>query len=268
MLDPFTGAGALVAGAAGALGRALAGPLAGYLLATRGLGDPRLSAMWRLSLAVLAAALVLLIAIWGLALSAGTRQVAPLTRLAALATAVVALPATRAEAGLANALSAALLPRAGGSLWRELVAPAGAGQQVAATVSALLAAALLVVVAVLALARWATVWLLVALAPVAMGFALLPGGARLPGTWWRLQVTALFLPVAQAVALATYQALFSGTAPLVGSLAGVAVLVLLAKLPAWSAGLALGVESRDFTARFRGAVLTHRALPARRRELP
>jgi hypothetical protein len=129
----------------------------------------------------------------------------------------------------------------------------------------------LLVVAVLALARWATLWLLIALAPVAMGFALLPGGSRLVATWWRLQLATIFLPVGQAVALSAYLAMFAGSrTPLVGCLAGIAVLVLVAKLPAWAAGIAAGVETRDFTARVRGAVLMRRGLPAPRqdREVP
>jgi hypothetical protein len=270
----FTGAGGAVAGAAGALARSLSGPFADYLLHTRGLTDPRLVSLWRTSLACLAAALVLPAAICGLAVITGRAGPAPAwgrSRLAALATAVGALPATVAEAALANALTAALLPHGGPGLWQRLAEPAGAGRDIALTVGALVSCGLLLVVAVLALARWATLWLLIGLAPVAMGFALLPGGDRLVATWWRLQLAAIFLPVGQAVALATYLAMFAGSRdPLVGCLAGIAVLVLVAKLPAWAAGIAVGVETRDFTARIRGAVLIRRGLPAPRpdREVP
>ncbi|MHB2022273.1 MAG: hypothetical protein ACYCO3_02920 [Mycobacteriales bacterium] len=266
MLDPFRGAGALFGAPATQIADALAGPLARYLLATRGLQSHRLAGLWALSLACLAAALVLPVTLWGLTLITGAPAGPLRIRVAALATAVVALPATRAEASLANALSALLLPRPDPRLWRALAVPAGAGRAVTATVAAAIAALLLLVVAVLALARWASLWLLVGLAPIAMGFALLPGPGRLLGTWWRLQLTAVFLPVAQAVLLASYLAMFAGGAdPLTAALAGLAVLVLLAKLPAWAAGLALGVETRDFTGRFRGAVLTGRALGRSRR---
>lgn len=266
MFDPFRGAGDLVAGTATQIADALAGPLARYLLATRGLDTRQLAGLWRISLAALAAALVLPLALWGVATISGARPAFP-ARLgfAALLTAAVALPATRAEAELANALSALLLPRPDRQLWRGLTVPAGAGRSLTATVGAGVAALLLLVVAVLALTRWATLWLLVALAPLAMGFALLPGAHRLVGTWWRLQVTALFLPVAQAVVLSSYLAMFSRFAdPLTAALAGIAVLVLLAKLPAWAGGLAVGVETRDLTGRLRGAVLTQRALGGRR----
>jgi hypothetical protein len=266
VLNPFHGAGDLLTGAATALANTLAGPLARYLLATRGLGDPALAALWRISLAVLAAALVLPVAIWGVSAATGaTRRLsgsALRTPLAALATAVLALPATRMEAALANAVSAALLPRPAAPLWLALTVPAGAGRGLAAAAGSLLAALALFAVAVLALARWATLWLLVALAPVAMGFALLPGAGRLTGTWWRLQTTAVFLPVAQAVLLATYLAMFAHSrAGLTGALAGIAMLLLLAKLPGWAAGLALGLEGRDFSGRVRAAALTYRSLP-------
>lgn len=274
MFNPFGDAGDLFTRAATALTNSLAGPLARYLLATRGLADPRLAGLWRVSLGCLAAALALPVAVRGIALATGggLRPVAGSAwraALAALATALLALPATRAEASLANACSAALLPHPDGSLWRSLTVPASSGRDVAAMLAMLFAALLLGAVAVLAVARWATLWLLIALAPVAMGFALLPGAGRLTATWWKLQLTAVFLPVAQAVLLATFTAMFAGSGNgLTGALGGIAVLLLSAKLPGWAAGLAVGLEGRDLTSRLRGAAVTYRSLPhPTRREL-
>ena len=240
--------------------RALSGPLAGYLLHTADPSrDPALGALWRTALGCLAAVLVVPLALTGLAVVTGRPRPQPgRHHLLALATAVLALPASGLEVGLANRLVDAVLAPAGAArLWGRLAAVHTPGRELAVSVAGLLVVVLLVVVAVLALARWATLWLLVGLAPLAMAAALLPGGDRLPGTWWRLQVTAVFLPVAQAVALATDVALFAtGRSPLVAALAGIAVLALVAKLPRWAAGVAIGVELRDLGGRLAGRQLT------------
>jgi TctA family transporter len=61
--------------------------------------------------------------------------------------------------------------------------------------------------------------------------------------WWRLQVTAVFLPIAHAVLIATWLAMFSSNKTgFVGALAGVATLALMAKLPGWAAGAAMGLD--------------------------
>jgi hypothetical protein len=173
---------------------------------------------------------------------------------------VAALPVTGLEIGLANRLVAVMLPNAA-QVWNRLIAvPAAPGADLAGLVAGVVVTALLVVVAVLALARWATLWLLIALAPIVAAFALLPGADRLTRTWWRLQLAAVFLPVGQATALAAYLAMFArASSPIVGAFAGVAVLVLVAKLPGWAAGSAVGPEVRDFTLRLRGAYVTSRA---------
>jgi len=271
VFDPWGAAGAALTALRLGLTRALAGPLAGYLLHTGNLtADPRLVGLWRTSLACLAACLVVPLAVAGLALISGHRggasareALTPTGRqLAPLATALAALPATALEVGLANRLVDALLPAGEqDGLWQRM-ALGGPTGNLAVAVGSTLLVGILVVVAVLALARWATLWLLVALAPIAMGFALLPGpgAARLTSTWWRLQAAAVFLPVAQATALAAYVAMFLGSRdPVAGAFAGVAVLVLVAKLPSWVAGVAAGAEFRDFTLRLRGTYLAGRA---------
>jgi hypothetical protein len=249
-VDPLLGAVRL------AVVRSLTGPLAGYLLHTTDLtGNPALAGLWRTALGCLAAVLVVPLAVAGVAVVTGRRR-PHLERhhLLALGTALLALPATGLEVGLANrVVDAVLAPGAGPALWRRLGGVSTPVGDLVGTLAAVLSVLLLVVVAVLALARWATLWLLVGLAPLAMALALLPGGERLLGTWWRLQTGTVFLPIGQAAALATYTALFSSARhPLVGALAGVAVLALVARLPGWAAGLAVGVELRDVDARGAG----------------
>jgi TctA family transporter len=77
-----------------------------------------------------------------------------------------------------------------------------------------------------------------------------------------LQVTAVFLPIAHAVLIATYVAMFSSDKTgFVGALAGVATLALMAKLPGWAAGAAMGLDGGDVTRRvYRGHVLTRRVV--------
>ncbi len=83
------------------------------------------------------------------------------------------------------------------------------GGSLALLVTTLVAVVFLVVLTVLGLARWATLWLLVVLAPFAAGLSLLPSGGAAMRAWWRLQVTAVFLPIAHAVLIATWLAMFS-----------------------------------------------------------
>lgn len=256
----------------------LAQPLARYLLHTPDLAaEGSLHRLWLVLLGCLGGLAALLVAISGTALATGTGRLglaareAVGTRLAgSLLTAAVSLPLVALEAQLANRLVDAIIPAgfaaAADPLWAALRG-AVAGQPTASL--ALLAVAavavvLLVALTVLAMARWATLWLLIVLAPVAMGFALLPTGADVARLWWRLQLAAVFLPVAHAVLLAGYVAMFASAGHgLLGALSGVAVLVLMTKLPAWAAGLAVGVELRDFTSPWRRRYVRRSLLKAR-----
>lgn len=284
--NPFTGVPTLLGGGladslAGLLRalvadftRRLAQPLASYLLHTPALGsEPTLRHLWLVLLGCLAALAGLLVAISGGALASGPTRLGLAAREAvglrlggALLTASVSLPLVAFEAQLANRLVDAVIPAGFGSaadpLWQTLRAAASgsAGAELSVLVVAAVAVVLLVALAVLAMARWATLWLLVALAPLAMAFALLPTGGDVARLWWRLQLAATFLPVAHAVLLAGYAAMFaSARHGLAGALSGVAVLVLMTKLPAWALGTAAGVELRDFTAAWR----RRRSLPVR-----
>jgi hypothetical protein len=236
------------------------------------LAEPTLRALWLTSVAALVACAGLLVALAGLAIIPGDTRLGHAarevigTRLAGgLLTAAVSLPLVALEIGLANRLVSAFIGTgfaAGDNpLWTALkkAASGDAAAGLAVLVTATVGVLLLVALVLVGLARWATLWLLVVLAPVAMGFALLPGGEGFARLWWRLQIATVFLPVANAVLLATYVAMFtSDTSGLTGALAGVAVLVLMTKLPAWVAGAAVGVEGAELSHRLRRTAGTGR----------
>jgi len=271
--DPFSGiAGGIVAAFAAvlrALARSflsgLAAPMARYVLHTPDLGaEPTLRRVWLLALAVLWSCAGLIVALAATAsIAGGTQRAATAAReafggrlLGGLLTASVALPLVALEVQLANRMVDPFLAGAtdttNSPLWQALHAALSGdlGASLALLVTTLVAVALLVALVVVGLARWATLWLLVGLAPLVMGFGVLPGGVGLARLWWRLQLAAVFLPMANAVLLATYAAMFaSQRTGLVGALSGVAVLALMAKLPGWVAGAAVGVEGHDLTRR-------------------
>ena len=253
----------------------VAAPVLHYVLQTPDLlAEPTLRRSWLLSLSALFACLGLLVAVAGLAMIPGpTSKLALAARetlggrlVACVLTAAVSLPVIALEVGLANRLANVFL--AGGASGRHAVwtalgevvhgdLGAGLGMLVVATIGVVL----LMVLIVLGLVRWATLWLLVVLAPIAMGFAALPSGGGLARVWWRLQLTAVFLPVANAALLGTYVAMFSSDRHgLVGALSGVAVLALMTKLPAWIAGIAIGAEAHDVMYRLRRTERTGRTV--------
>lgn len=253
----------------------VAAPVLHYVLQTPDLlAEPTLRKMWLLSLAALLVCTGLLLAIAGLAmipgstskLSMAARETLGGRLLACLLTASVSLPVMALEVGLANRLANVFVTVGGASgrhaVWSSLAdlmhgdVGAGIGMLVVAAVGVVL----LVVLIVLGLVRWATLWLLVVLAPLAMGFAGLPSGGSLARVWWRLQLTAVFLPVANAALLGTYAAMFaSNHNSLVGALSGIAILALLTKLPAWIAGIAIGAEAHDVMHRLRRTHTTARS---------
>ena len=270
--DPVDWVGSQIAGGVESLLRGvvqsfvdgLVAPVARFVLHTPDLlGEPTLRRLWLVSLGVLFAVAGLLVAISATAVVTGSTRLglaareAVSTRLAgSLLTAAVSLPLVALEVQLANRVVDVFLAEGlggAGEAWAGLVVRSATGDPsagVARLVVELVAVVLLVTLVVLGLARWATLWLLVVLAPVGMGFALLPGGAAVARTWWRLQLAAVFLPIANAVLLATYVAMFaSESSGLVGALSGVAVLALMSKLPAWAAGAAIGIDGHDVTAR-------------------
>ena len=242
----------------------LVAPVARFVLHTPDLlAEPTLRRLWAVSLAVLFAVAGLLVAISATAMVTGSTRLglaareAVSTRLAGcLLTAAISLPLVALEVQLANRVVDAFLAdgftAASNPLWTTLgkSISGNAAGGLALLISSVVAVVLLVALVVLGLARWATLWLLVVLAPIGMGFALLPGGAGVARAWWRLQLAAVFLPIANAVLLATYVAMFSSEqSGLVGALSGIAVLALMSKLPAWAAGAAIGVDGHDVTAR-------------------
>jgi hypothetical protein len=245
----------------------LAAPVARYVLSTPDLlAEPTLRQSWLVSLSALSVCAGLLVALAGLALIPGSttrlgrsaREAVGVRLGGCLLTAAVSLPLVALEVQLANRLVAAFVAdgfAAGDNpLWTALsqAAQGDAGAGLALLVTTAVGVVLLVGLVVIGLARWATLWLLVILAPVVMGFALLPGGESAARLWWRLQLATVFLPVANAVLLGTYVAMFtSEQSGLVGALAGVAVLALMAKLPSWIAGAAVGVDSGELTGRVR-----------------
>jgi hypothetical protein len=165
----------------------------------------------------------------------------------------LALPLLALEAQLSNDLVGVFIPAATTQTTGPLVASLLAAAQGSGTARLdLLAVAavgtvLLGALAVQALLRWAVVWLLVVLAPLAMLLGLLPGdaGTVTPRLWWRLQAGALALPVVNAALLACYAAMFAGTTGLTAALAGVGVLGLLSRLPVWAAGQVVHPVPRD-----------------------
>ena len=255
----------------------LAEPVLTYVLHTPDLlAEPTLRQLWLTSLACLYVLAGLLVVIAATALIPGStgrlgqaaREALGVRLVAGLLTASVALPLVALEAELANRLVDTLVPAGlagtSGPLWSALTrAVTGAPDaQLGLLVITLVGVVLLVTITVLGLARWATLWLLIALAPLAMGFATLPGGAGVARAWWRLQLAAVFLPLAHAVLLGAYVAMFSSERnPFIGSLAGVAVLGLMAKLPGWAAGQAAGIGAHDIGGRIRyGAHRARRAV--------
>lgn len=269
--DPLADLGRYVVGhtadAVAGLLRALAGdflaqvasPVTRYALHTPDLAaEPTLRAHWLVALAVLGACAGLLLAVAGLALIPGgssrlalaAREALGVRLAGGLATAALSLPLVALEVQLANRVVDAFIAGRGTTgadpvsavIGRALHGDAGAGLAVLAI--ATVGVVLLVSLLVLSLIRWASLWLLVVLAPIAMGLAVLPGGTGVARLWWRLQLTTVLLPVANAVLLSSYVAMFSSDRTgLVGALSGVAVLALLVKLPGWAAGAALGTAS-------------------------
>jgi len=251
----------------------LAAPVARYVLSTPDLlAEPTLRAYWLTALAVLTACAGLLVTLAGLAIIPGDTRLghsareAVGTRLTAcLLTAAISLPLVALEVNLANRLVHAFIGEGFATdhnpLWTTLsrTVTGDPGAQLALLVTATVGVVLLVGLVMVGLARWATLWLLIVLAPVVMGFAILPGGEGLVRLWWRLQLATVFLPVANAVLLGTYVAMFSSDQTgLVGALSGVAVLALMGKLPTWIAGAAVGVEGSELSHRVRRTTSTGR----------
>jgi hypothetical protein len=220
---------------------------------------------WLTALSALFACSGLVVALAGLGIITGGTRLGQQARLAVgvrlpacLLTAAVSLPLVALEVRLANSLVSAFVTDGFASgnnpLWTALTAAAhgDAGAGLALLVTTVVGVVLLVALVVVGLARWASLWLLIILAPVAMGFAVLPGGESVARVWWRLQLATVFLPVANAVLLGTYVAMFtSDRSGLVGGLSGVAVLALMTKLPAWIGGTAVGVDAHEVAHRLR-----------------
>jgi len=244
----------------------LAAPVATYVLRTPDLlAEPSLRSFWLIAVAALIACAGLLLALAGLAIIPGDTRLghsarhAVGTRLpACLLTATISLPLVALEVELANRLVTAFIgggfnPKSN-PLWTALsgAVTGDTGASLALLVTSTVGVILLIGLVLVGLARWATLWLLIILAPIIMGFALLPGGEGLFRLWWRLQLATVFLPVANAVLLGTYVAMFSSDKTgLVGALSGVAVLALMGKLPTWAAGAAVGVEGSELAQRIR-----------------
>jgi hypothetical protein len=261
--------GSLTAGFAGLLRAVVAGfltvladPITRFVLHTPDPADSHgLRAVWAASLAVQLALTGLLVAVAGLGLvpgsrvSAAAREALTVRLPAGVATGVMALPLVALEASLSNTVTSALLPNSGGIGALLDGARGGLSGSVTGGLALLVTGAVMVVLlvglAVTGLARFAVVWALIALAPIAMAAATLPGGAALARLWWRLQLAAVFLPVAEAVLVLTFHALspVTGGTGIVGALAGVAVLSIMGKLPGWAGGAALGLEPRPTVAR-------------------
>ncbi|MHB8339559.1 MAG: hypothetical protein ACYDB7_00055 [Mycobacteriales bacterium] len=241
----------------------LADPIARFVLHTPDLAaEPTLRAVWETGLAIQAVLLTLVLAIAGIALIPGpttrigtaAREVVSTRLVAGVVTAAVALPLVAAEAELANRVVDALLPASapGGALFAAVgtALRAGGTGQLALLVVATVQVVLLVGLALGGLARFAVVWVAVALAPLAMTAGALPGGAGLVRAWWRLQVAAVLLPIGEAGVLLAYAAMTSSARTgLVGALAGVAVTAVMAKLPGWAAGAATGVGAGEVGSR-------------------
>lgn len=247
--------------------KSLAEPVLRYVLHTPDLlAEPTLRRMWATSLAALFVLAGLLVAISGTAMITGSstriglaaREAVGVRLASAMLTAAVSLPVVAVEVRLANslvdALTQASLDSAADPMTSIFLRHLGGdpGSSLALLVTTVVGVVFLVVLTILGLARWATLWLLVVLAPFAMGLSLLPSGGAAARAWWRLQVTAVFLPVAHAVLIGTYVAMFSSNrSGFVGALAGVATLALMAKLPGWAAGAAMGLDGGDVVHRVR-----------------
>lgn len=257
----------------------LTAPVGRFVLSTPDvLAEPMLRRVWAVSFACLLLLAAVAVGISGVAMITGrltsvgqaARESVGVRLPSALLTAAVSLPLVALEVELANALCQALLSvdstgRLGRGELPGMTAPtAGGGAQagLALLVTLAVGVVLLVALVVLALARWATLWLLIVLAPLAAAFGLLPGGGGVLRVWWRLQLVTVFLPVANAALLATYLAMFrSEQTGLLGALSGVAVLALLTKLPAWASGTALGLQGAEVSSRVRrGSAVTQRVL--------
>jgi hypothetical protein len=243
----------------------LAEPVLRYVLHTPDLlAEPTLRRLWLTSLAALFVLAALLVCIAGTAMITGSstrigmaaREAVGVRLAGALLTAAVSLPVVALEVQLANrlvdALTSAGLNGAADPMTSILLRNLSGdpGSSLAMLVTTLVGVVFLVVLTVLGLARWATLWLLIVLAPFAMGLSMLPSGGAAARAWWRLQITAVFLPIAHAVLVATYVAMFSSDKNgFVGALAGVATLALMAKLPGWAAGAATGLDDGDVSRR-------------------
>jgi hypothetical protein len=250
----------------------LAEPVLRYVLHTPDLlAEPTLRRLWSTSLAALLILAALLVCIAGTAMITGSstrigmaaREAVGVRLAGALLTAAVSLPVVALEVQLANhlvdALTSAGLDGAADPMTTVFLKnlSGDVGSSFALLVTTLVGVVFLVVLTIVGLARWATLWLLIVLAPFAMGLSLLPTGGAAARGWWRLQVTAVFLPVAHAVLVATFVAMFSSnTNPFVGALAGVATLGLMAKLPGWAAGAAMGADGGDMVRRSHGYART------------
>jgi hypothetical protein len=279
--DPVSGLGSYIVGhvadAVTGLLRALsndflsqlAGPVARYVLSTPDLtSEATLTHYWLVSLSVLGACLGLLLAIAGTAIITGPSNrigIAARESLGArlaggVAAAAVSLPLVALEVDLANRIVDVFIGTgfaAGHNpLWTALTQAShgNAGSGLAVLVTVTVGVVLLVTLLIEALVRWATLWLLVVLAPLAMGLSVLPGGQSYARLWWRLQAVTVLLPIANAVLLGTYVAMFTSERDgLVGALAGVAVLALMTKLPGWALGSALQTNGREVTTRLHHA---------------
>lgn len=254
----------------------LAEPVLRYVLHTPDLlAQPTLRMLWATSLAALFILAALLVCIAGTAMITGSstrigmaaREAVGVRLASALLTAAVSLPVVALEVQLANrlvdALTSAGLNDAADPMTSIFLRHLSGdlGSSLAMLVTTLVGVVFLVTLTILGLARWASLWLLIVLAPFAMGLSLLPSGDGAARAWWRLQITAVFLPIAHAVLIATYVAMFSSDKNgFVGALAGVATLALMAKLPGWAAGAAIGLDSGDLTRRLhRTHLLVNRA---------
>lgn len=240
-----------------------------YLLRTPDpAADPALHRLWEAGLGCLVLLAGVLVALAATAAIPGSGPAAPARwaelggRLAlAVATSAVVLPLTATEVRLADAVVGVLLPAGADALRLPalsalLAAATGSGAASLGLLAlAVVGTVLAGLLAVTALVRWATLWLLIVLCPLVHALGLLPGAAWLPRLWWRLQLGTVLLPVAYAALFASDAALFSSSrGGLTGALAGVAVLALATRLPAWAAGQAVHLTPRDVTAPWRPAL--------------
>ncbi len=266
----------LVRGAVEDLLHGVAVPITAYLLHTPDLfARAGLRSLWLIALGCFFVLAIPLVTLGGAAAAAGrVPAAAPLGRLAGCtATAVAAFPVMGVEVRLANALAGVFLPRAADLARAPLVgalagAAVGSGQdRLGLLAVSVVGTALLAVLAVQALLRWSALWLLVALAPLVAALGMLPGegGPSCLRLWWRLQLGTVFLPVVHAVLLGSYAAMFAGDrSGLDAALAGVGVLTLLTRVPAWAAGQVVHLGSRDVTGPLRRAAIdASRLAPAR-----